>query len=186
MKQEVAMIGGGVVGGALSQGLTVLLPANDSPIMNIVAAAAAGFGATKVSGNDTKAHLIKGGLIGAAVTQSLVALKKVAEKSLNSNLQGDSAATKFMRATVGLPATSTAGLKGAYMMPDGTVYEYDEQGLSGTYMDENGNIFTTEELNGYVGNNVEEVYGMGDGLNGTFEDVYGLGAAEEAVYEEIY
>jgi hypothetical protein len=175
MNKEVVTIGGAVLGGMVSNGVGTLLPQSESPIMNLVLAGASAFGATKVSGLSTKDNALRGALIGSAVVQALIAVKKISSKSLDSKLAGAGKPTMFMRGAVGLGCPDEGGLQGALMGADGNVYEYDESGLAGTFMDENGNVFQ-----------------QADGLNGAEEDIYGLQGAEEEIYglqgaeEELY
>lgn len=207
MNKEVAIIGGGIIGGAVSNGVSTLLPQTDSPIMNIVIAGASGFGATKVHGNSTKDNLLKGALLGSCFVQALTAIKKFADKNLSSKLTGVGKGTQFFRGAVGLGCPcEESGLAGAFMGADGEVYQYDETGLNGTVMDEAGNIFEVQDglqgvyqdengnlfsdgLNGVL----DEVYDLpDDGLHGAEDDVYGiedepgLNGIEDTLYEEIY
>jgi hypothetical protein len=165
MNKEVVTIGGAVLGGMVSNGVGTLLPQSENPIMNIVLAGASAFGATKVSGSTTKDNMLKGALIGSAVVQTLIAVKKLSATALDSKLSGTSKPTLFMRGAVGLGCPDESGLHGALMGADGNVYEYDETGLHGTFMDEHGNVFEQSE-----------------GLHGAEEDIYGLHGAEEELY----
>jgi hypothetical protein len=189
MNKEVVVIGGGIVGGMLSNGASTLLPQSESPIMNIVIAGASAFGATKVSGTSTKDNLLRGALIGSAVVQALLAVKKVSEKSLSSKFTGTGKGAMFAKGAFGLACPcDESGLNGQFMGGDGRVYEYDEQGLSGTFIDEAGNIFQDDGLNGAF----DEVYMDEEGLHGAEAEVYGEeehglnGAEEEALYAELY
>lgn len=188
MNKEVVVIGGGIVGGMLSNGASTLLPQSESPIMNIVLAAASAFGATKVSGTSTKDNLLRGALMGSTVIQALIAVKKVSDKHLSAKLTGTGKGTLFAKGAVGLACPCEDGLNGQFMGGDGHVYELDEHGLNGTFMDEAGNVFHTEDgLNG-----VEEEYFDQDGLHGAEAEVYGEeehglnGAEEEALLAELY
>ncbi len=179
MNKEVVTIGGAVLGGMVSNGVGTLLPQSESPIMNLVLAGASVFGVTKVSGTSTKDNALRGALMGSAVVQALIAVKKISSKSLDTKLAGTSKPTMFMRGAVGLGCPDEGGLHGEFhgglMGADGNVYEYDESGLHGTFMDENGNVFQ-----------------QADGLNGAEEDIYGLQGVEEEIYglqgaeEELY
>jgi hypothetical protein len=176
MNKEVVTIGGAVLGGMVSNGVGTLLPQSDSPIMNVVIAGASAFGAIKVSGSSTKDNVLRGALMGSAVVQALIAVKKISSKSLDSKLSGTGKPTQFMRGAVGLGCPDENGLHGALMGADGNVYEYDEGGLHGTFMDEHGNVFEQ----------------AADGLHGVEEDIYGLQGVEEEIYglqgaeEELY
>jgi hypothetical protein len=175
MNKEVVTIGGAVLGGMVSNGVGTLLPQSESPIMNLVLAGASVFGVTKVSGSSTKDNALRGALMGSAVVQALIAVKKISGKSLDTKLAGTSKPTIFMRGAVGLGCPDESGLHGGLMGADGNVYEYDESGLHGTFMDENGNVFQQADgLNGAE----EEVYG----LQGAEEEIYGLQGAEEELY----
>jgi hypothetical protein len=190
MNKEVVVIGGGIVGGMLSNGASTLLPQSESPIMNIVLAAASAFGATKVSGTSTKDNLLRGALMGSTVIQALIAVKKVSEKSLSSKFTGTGKGAMFAKGAFGLACPCDEnGLNGQFMGGDGHVYEYDEQGLSGTFIDEAGNVFHQEDgLSGAF----DEVYTDEEGLHGAEADVYGEeehglnGAEEDALYQELY
>ncbi|MFV5689076.1 hypothetical protein ACM55M_10680 [Flavobacterium sp. ZT3R25] len=189
MNKEVAIIGGGVVGGALSNGVSTLLPQSESPIINLVFAGASAFGATKVRGTTTKDNLLKGALMGSAVVQALTGIKKIADKSLSARLTGDGKATQFMKGAVGLACPYDEGLNGTFMGGDGQIYQYDENGLNGTFIDEAGNVF--EMNNGLNGMLEDELYD--NGLHGAESDVYGMedehglnGIEEEELYSEIY
>jgi hypothetical protein len=176
MNKEVVTIGGAVLGGMVSNGVGSLLPQSESPIMNVVLAGASAFGATKVSGSSTKDNALRGALMGSAVVQALIAVKKISTKSLDAKLAGTSKPTMFMRGAVGLGCPDeNGGLHGALMGADGEVYEYDESGLHGTFMDENGNVF--EQADGLHGVE-EDIYG----LQGVEEDIYGLQGAEDELY----
>lgn len=201
MNKEVILIGGGVMGGVVSNGLTALLPPSESPIINLALAGVSAFGVTKVKGTTTKDNLLKGALIGSALVQAMTGIKKIATKSLSARLTGDGKATQFMKGAVGLACPFEEGLNGAFMGGDGQIYQYDESGLNGTYMDEAGNIFEENGLHGtytdQYGNVFEEdgLHGAledelyEDGLHGAEEDIYGedgLHGAEEDLYNEIY
>jgi hypothetical protein len=188
MNKEVVIIGGGILGGMMSNGVSTLLPQSDSPLLNLVFAGASAFGATKVNGTSTKDNLLRGSLMGSAVVQALLAVKKVADKHLSSKLTGTGKGTLFAKGAIGLACPFDEGLNGQFMGGDGHVYEIDEQGLNGTFMDEAGNVFHTEEgLNGS-----EQEYLDEDGLHGAESDVYGEdehglnGSDEEALYSELY
>jgi hypothetical protein len=185
MNKEVILIGGGVVGGVVSNGLTALLPASESPIINLALAGVSAFGVTKVKGTTTKDNLLKGALIGSALVQAMTGIKKIATKSLSARLTGDGKATQFMKGAVGLACPFEEGLNGTFMGGDGHVYQYDEGGLNGTFMDEHGNVFELQD--GLQGALEDELYE--DGLHGAEEDIYGedgLHGAEEDLYNEIY
>ncbi len=176
MNREVVTIGGGIIGGMVSNGVSTLLPQSESPVLNIVVAGASVFGATKVSGTTTKANLLKGALVGSAIVQALIAVKKLSSKSLGDKLTGTSKPTLFMKGAVGLACPfDEGGLNGQFMGADGNVYEMDESGLSGTFMDENGNVFEAA-----------------DGLNGAEAHIYGqdeelgLNGAESEMEAELY
>jgi hypothetical protein len=189
MNKEVAIIGGGVVGGAVSNGVSTLLPQSESPIINIVLAGASAFGATKVRGTSTKDNLLKGALMGSAVVQALTGIKKIADKSLSTRLTGDSKATRFIKGAVGLACPCDEGLQGTFMGGDGQIYQYDENGLNGTFIDEAGNVF--EMNNGLNGALEDELYD--NGLQGPEANIYGMedesglnGSDEEDLYSELY
>ena len=186
MNKEVVIIGGGVVGGVVSNGLTALLPASESPIINLALAGISAFGVTKVKGVTTKDNLLKGALLGSALVQAMTGISKIATKSLSARLTGDGKATQFMKGAVGLACPfEVNGLNGTFMGGDGNVYQYDENGLNGTFMDENGNVFEMQD--GLQGALEDELYK--DGLHGAEEEVYGedgLHGAEEDLYNEIY
>ncbi|MFH7013119.1 hypothetical protein ACHRV5_14725 [Flavobacterium sp. FlaQc-52] len=188
MNKEVVVIGGGIVGGMLSNGASTLLPQSENPLMNLVLAGVSAFGATKVSGINTKDNLLRGALIGSAVVQTLIAVRKVSEKHLSSKFTGTGKGSLFAKGVVGLACPDGEGLNGQFMGGDGHIYEYDEQGLNGTFIDEAGNIFHDEGLNGEY----EELYEEQDGLNGAEADVYGEedhglnGVNEHELYEELY
>jgi hypothetical protein len=189
MNKQVTIITGGVVGGMLSNGITSLLPQSDSPIVNLAFAGVSIFGATKVEGNTTKHNLLQGSLMGSAVVQTLIAVKKLSEKHLAARLTSESKATAFIKGATGLGCPSEIGLQGAFMGADGQIYQYDSTGLSGTYMDEAGNLFESNDgLNGVL----DEVYDIDEnGLNGAEDDIYGedetgLNGIEEDLYNEIY
>ncbi|MBS7231721.1 hypothetical protein KHA90_11855 [Flavobacterium psychroterrae] len=204
MNKEVVIIGGGILGGMMSNGVSTLLPQSDSPLLNLVFAGASAFGATKVNGTSTKDNLLRGSLMGSAVVQALLAVKKVADKHLSSKLTGTGKGTLFAKGAVGLACPFDEGLNGQFMGGDGHVYEIDEQGLNGTFMDEAGNVFHTEEgLNGSFMDEAGNVFHTEEGLNGVDDeyedglhgaesDVYGEderglhGAEEEALYAELY
>jgi hypothetical protein len=202
MNKEVILIGGGVMGGVVSNGLTALLPASESPIINLALAGVSAFGVTKVKGTTTKDNLLKGALIGSALVQAMTGIKKIATKSLSARLTGDGKATQFMKGAVGLACPFEEGLNGTFMGGDGHVYQYDESGLNGTYMDEAGNIFEENGLNGTFTDEHGNVFEVEDGLHGALEDelyqdglhgaedyIYGedgLHGAEEDLYNEIY
>lgn len=191
MNKEVVTIGGGVLGGMLSNGASALLPQSDNPIMNIALAGASVFGVTKVSGTTTKANLLKGALIGSAIVQSLIAVKKIANKNLATTFTGTGKGTEFAKAFVGLGCPDESGLHGVeeeeglhapFLGQDGKLYEVDTTGLSGTYMDENGNIFQTND--GLRGTEEEEgLHGVADVYG---EEGFGLNGAEEDAIAELY
>lgn len=174
MNKEVVTIGGGIIGGMVSNGVSTLLPQSESPVLNIVVAGASVFGATKVKGTTTKDNMLKGALIGSAIVQALIAVKKISQKSLASKITGTGNASLFAKGAVGLGCPDE-GLHGQFMGADGHVYELDETGLSGTFMDENGNVFETA-----------------DGLNGAEAHIYGqeeelgLNGVDEALEAELY
>lgn len=187
MNKEVIIIGGGVIGGMVSNGASTLLPASDSPLLNIAIAGASIFGVTKVNGTTTKANLLKGALMGSAVVQILLAVKKVSAKNFSSSLSGTSKISQFAKGAVGLGCPLDNGLNGQFVGADGQLYEYDEQGLNGQFMDENGNVFEVVD-DGLHG--VEEDLYREEGLHGA-ADVYGeeengLHGAETAIYDELY
>ncbi|KLT67924.1 hypothetical protein [Flavobacterium sp. ABG] len=205
MNKEVVVIGGGIVGGMLSNGASTLLPQSENPLMNLVLAGVSAFGATKVSGINTKDNLLRGALIGSAVVQTLIAVRKVSEKHLSSKFTGTGKGSLFAKGVVGLACPDGEGLNGQFMGGDGHIYEYDEQGLNGTFIDEAGNIFHDEGLNGSfideegnifhdggLNGEYEELYEEQDGLNGAEADVYGEedhglnGVNEHELYEELY
>lgn len=183
MNKEVVIIGGGVLGGMVSNGVSTLLPVSESPIMNIILAGASAFGATKVSGTTTSANLLRGACMGSALVQIMGAVKKVAGKNLATTLSGTSKITQFAKGAVGLGCSVDNGLNGQFVGADGQLYQYDENGLNGQFMDEAGNVFeladdglkgSVEEL--YQHNalhGVASVYGEEEnGLNGSVEELY--------------
>lgn len=168
MNKEVVIIGGGILGGMVSNGASTLLPQSDSPILNVVLAGVSAFGVTKVSGTTTKDNLLKGALMGSAIVQTLIAVKKFSDKNLGTAITGTGKASLFAKGAFGLACPhDEGGLNGQFMGADGHVYELDDTGLSGTFMDENGNVFE-EGLNGPE----DDIYGQEDeaGLQGTYDD----------------
>ncbi|WP_166919824.1 hypothetical protein [Flavobacterium poyangense] len=188
MNKEVVVIGGGIVGGMLSNGASTLLPESESPLMNFVLAGVSAFGATKVSGISTKDNLLRGALMGSTIVQALIAVRKVSEKHLSSKFTGTGKGALFAKGVVGL-ACPDEGLNGQFMGGDGHVYEYDEQGLNGTFIDEAGNIFHSQDgLNGAFVDEEGNVFYDQNGLNGEYDEFYedhdGLNGAEADVYGE--
>jgi hypothetical protein len=176
MNKEVVIIGGGILGGMVSNGASTLLPQSESPVINLVVSGASIFGAIKVSGTTTKANLLKGALIGSAIVQALIAVKKLSTKNLGDKITGTGKVSLFAKGAVGLACPFyEGGLNGQFMGADGHVYELDESGLSGTFMDENGNVF--EAADGLTGAEAH-IYGQDDEL--------GLNGAEEALEAELY
>lgn len=175
MNKEVVIIGGAVAGGMVSNGISVLLPQSDSPIINFALAGASAFAVTKVTGTTTKDNLLKGALIGSAVVQALIGVKKVSDAHLGDKLTGTGKLTTFGKGALGLACPcEDGGLNGQFMGSDGQVYEIDENaGLGGTFMDENGNLFELAEDAGLNGALEDEIFNAG--LNG-----------ETTVLEEIY
>lgn len=176
MNKEVVIIGGGFIGGAVSGGISNLLP-QESSFANIGVAAAAIFGATKVSGTTTKSNLLRGALAGVAVVQLLTAVKKAVQRSSSDPRFAEQSGKlgKFSKGVLGLACPhDEGGLNGQFMGADGNVYEMDESGLSGTFMDENGNVFEAADgLNG-----ADSIYGQ--------EDELGLNGAESDLEAELY
>lgn len=205
MNKEVVIIGGGVLGGMVSNGASTLLPASDSPIMNIALAGVSIFGATKVSGTTTKANLLKGALMGSAVVQILLAVKKVSAQNLGTSLSGTSKFSQFAKGAVGLGCPDESGLSGQFVGADGQLYQFDEQGLNGQFVGADGQLYQYDEqgLNGQfmdeAGNvfelvddglhGAEEALYLENGLNGA-EEIYGeekgLNAPETEIYNELY
>lgn len=177
MNKEVVIIGGGILGGMVSNGASTLLPQSESPVLNIVLAAASVFGATKVSGSSTKDNLLKGALVGSAIVQALIAVKKFSDKNLGTAITGTGKVSLFAKGAVGLACPhNEGGLNGQFMGADGHVYEVDESGLSGTFMDEHGNVFE-QAADGLQGAEAH-IYGQ--------DDESGLNGAEEALEAELY
>lgn len=176
MNKEVVIIGGGILGGMVSNGASTLLPQSENPVLNIVLAGASVFGATKVSGSSTKDNLLKGALVGSAIVQALIAVKKISEKHLGTKITGTGKASLFAKGAVGLACPfEQGGLNGQFMGADGHVYELDQEGLSGTFMDENGNVF--EQADGGL-HGADSIYGQ--------DDVLGLNGADDALEAELY
>ncbi|MFV8347273.1 hypothetical protein [Flavobacterium sp. ZB4P13] len=175
MNKEVVIIGGGILGGMVSNGASTLLPQSESPLLNIAVAGASIFGATKVTGTTTKANLLKGALVGSAIVQALIAVKKLSTKSLGDKFAGTGKTSLFAKGAFGLACPyEDGGLNGQFMGADGNVYEMDESGLSGTFMDENGNVFEAADgLNG-----ADSIYGQ--------EEELGLNGAESELEAELY
>ena len=187
MNKEVVIFGGGVLGGMVSNGATALLPQSDSPLMNVALAGISLFGATKVNGVTTKSNLLRGSLLGSALVQTFLAVKKLSASHLTTQLEGTGKASMFAKAAVGLGCACDEGLNGQFMGGDGNVYEYDESGLNGQYIDEAGNIFEMAEngLNGQFTDAEGNIYQIEDGLNGASE-VYGEEEGLSGIYEELY
>lgn len=177
MNKEATLVLGSMGGGLVAQGVNSLYTPTENPLLNIVQAVGFGFGATKVTGTDTKAHALRGALMGASLVNGLVAIKKFADKNISAKLTGDSKPTAFVRGALGLNGAEEEyyedGLNAVFVGADGQMYEADPAGLNGTYMDEAGNVFE-DGLNGSDFDN--------DGLNGVLEDVYGLNAGVESIY----
>lgn len=191
MNKEVVIFGGGVLGGMASNGASALLPQSDSPLMNVAIAGISLFGATKVNGVTNKANLLRGALLGSALVQTFIAVKKVSGTHLSAKLQGTGKASLFAKGAVGLGCPHDEGLNGQFMGGDGQIYEFDEQGLNGQYMDEAGNVFEIAEngLNGQFTDADGNVYEVeDDGLNGSASDVYGEEEEDglHGTYEELY
>ncbi|PWA09521.1 hypothetical protein [Flavobacterium laiguense] len=166
MNKEVVTIGGAVLGGMVSNGVSTLLPQNpNSGFINAVIAGVSVFGATKVSGTGTKENLLRGALMGSALAQVSIILKKAGTKYYAQKPEATSKADLFTKGVLGLGCPDEGGLHGGLMGADGNVYEYDESGLHGTFMDENGNVFE-----------------QADGLHGAEEEIYGLQGAEDELY----
>ena len=216
MNTQVAYISGGVLGGVVSNGIASFFPKdaqqNTNPIYDLIGAAIYGFGATKVTGTDTKYNMLKGALVVSAAVSALKALKSFSEKNLSSKLQGTGAVQKFMKGAVGLGCPCTEGLNGSFVGADGQLYAFDDSGLSGTFVDEAGNIFQSQNglnapmvdefgtlyddgLNGEFIDEIGHVYSDGlngeeEGLNGEEAFVYAqsddFGLTGESVYTELY
>ncbi|RUT67723.1 hypothetical protein D0817_24790 [Flavobacterium cupreum] len=205
MNKEVVIIGGGVLGGMVSNGATTLLPASESPIMNMGLAAVSIFGVTKVTGTTTKSNLIKGALIGSAIVQVLLAVKKVSAKTFPTALSGTSKFAQFAQGAVGLGCPDQSGLHGQFVGADGQIYQYDEPGLNGQFVGADGQIYQYDEggLNGQFMDEAGNVFELADdGLHGAEEALYledglhgaeqiygeesGLNAPETEIYNELY
>ena len=174
MNKEVVIIGGGILGGMVSNGASTLLPQSESPLLNIGIAGASIFGVTKVKGTTTKDNLLKGALIGSALVQSLMAVQKIANKYFAPKITGTGKVARFAKGAMGLACPhNESGLNGHFMGADGNIYQIDETGgLNGLFMDEAGNVFEMDEeqLNGAI---EDELYQQ-NGLKGA------------AVLEELY
>jgi hypothetical protein len=175
MNKEVIIIGGAVAGGMVSNGISVLLPQSDSPIINFALSGASVFAVTKVSGSTTKDNLLKGALIGSAVVQALIGVKKVSDKYLGDKLTGTGKLSTFGKGALGLACPDESGLNGQFMGSDGQVYEVDDKaGLGGTFMDENGNLFELADDAGLNGVLEDELYNAGlHGSENGLDELYG-------------
>lgn len=191
MKNEAITIGSAVLGGALSRGLVSVAVKDEATpmtkgIVNGVLCIGAAFGAMKVSGNDTKANVLRGAALGVSIAQGLDMLKNIFS---SEKLSAKVASNKFLSRSLGLSAPATIGL-GGYIDAEGNYREeglngyidaygnYVEEGLSG-YYDEDGN-YIENGLAGYIDEDGNYVEGLGysdedeDGLNGYAEiDEYG-------------
>ncbi len=165
MNKEVVIIGGGILGGMVSNGASTLLPQSESPLLNIGIAGVSIFGVTKVKGISTKDNLLKGALIGSAIAQSLVAVQKIANKYFAPKITSTSKMASFAKGAMGLAGSyEESGLNAQFMGADGEIYEVDETGLNGMFMDEAGNVFEMADDQGLEGA-LEELY-PNNGLNG--------------------
>lgn len=102
--KELMMIGGGVTGGALSNGLSSMMPTTTNPMLvNGVMAVATGFAATKVDGFDGKNKFLKSMLIGAAVVSGLGLFKNVMQKTgVAGKLESPTKVNQFFKGFTGL------------------------------------------------------------------------------------
>ena len=177
MNKELVMIGGGVSGGALSNGIAGLFPATANPMLvNAGMAIATGFGITKVTGTDGKSQFLRSMLIGATIVRGIGFVKNVFEKTgVASKLTAPTKVNQFLLGATGLGCPHD-GLAGTFTGADGQLYEYDESGLAGTFMDEDGNIH--EIANGLNAGYVDEFGNPVDGLNG-YEEEAGLFGSED-------
>ena len=173
------MIGGGVTGGALSNGIAGLFPATTNPMLvNAGMALATGFGITKVTGTDGKSQFLRSMLIGATIIRGIGFVKNVFEKTgVASKLSAPTKVNQFLLGATGLGCPHDEGLAGTFRGADGQLYEYDDSGLAGTFMDEDGNIH--EIADGLNAVYVDEDGNVVDGLNGFDDDEEMLNGYEE-------
>jgi hypothetical protein len=188
MNTQLITIGGGVTGGALSNGIAGLFPATANPMLvNGGIALVSGFGVTKITGTDTKSQFLRSMLIGSAIIRGIGFVKNVFEKTgVAQKLTAPTKVNRFLLGATGLGCPDD-GLMGTFTGADGQLYEYDESGLSGTYMDENGQVHEIDDgLNAVY---VDE-YGnpVDDGLNAVYVDEYGNPVDDglNAVYVDEY
>ncbi|WP_394760301.1 hypothetical protein [Flavobacterium sp.] len=183
MNKELVMIGGGVTGGALSNGIAGLFPTTTNPMLvNAGMALATGFGITKITGTDGKSQFLRSMLIGATIIRGIGFVKNVFEKAgIASKLSAPTKVNQFLLGATGLGCPHD-GLAGTFRGADGQLYEYDESGLAGTFMDEDGNIH--EIADGLNAVYVDEDGNVVDGLNGYEEDagLFGYDDDEDGLY----
>jgi hypothetical protein len=117
IQDAAALVAGAVAGGAVSRGVmgiihkpsgatddaTLKKESNMLLVKRVVLAAAAVYGASAISGNDTAATAVKGSLVGMAVIQVADAVSDIAAKSTNLAITANSTATqKFTAHMLGL------------------------------------------------------------------------------------
>ncbi len=181
MNKELVMIGGGVSGGAVSNGLVGLFPATaNQMLVNGGMALAAGFGITKISGTDAKSNFLRSALIGATIVRGIALVKNVFEKTgVAAKLTAPTKVNQFLLGATGLGCPYDAALNGMFVDQDGNEHYID--GLNAMYIDENGN--EVHALNGY-----EEEAGLfgfdddqDDALNGYEEEAGLYGVSEKSL-----
>ena len=172
MNKELIMIGGGVTGGALSNGIAGLFPATTNPMLvNGGLALATGFGITKATGTDAKSQFLRSMLIGATIIRGIGFVKNVFEKTgVVSKLSAPTKVNQFLLGATGLGCPQD-GLNGTFRGADGQLYEYDQSGLAGTFMDEDGNVH--EIADGLNAVYLDHEGNIDNGLNG-YEEEAGL------------
>jgi hypothetical protein len=165
MNKQFVTISSAIASGALSKGATGSLMENSSNTtklgVSLVLALGAGFLSSKVTGDDTKAQVMKGAAIGVCVVQGLEVLKFAFS---SPSMQSRIASNRFLSKTVGL-----SGLSG-YLDNDGN---YREDGMNG-YIDPNGN-YIEDGMNAMEGYYDENGNYIEDGMNAMegYYDEYG-------------
>ena len=94
--KEAQVLGGAIVGGAVSDGVIRLLPSGltTKGLLTI----GTGFAAASVKGNDSGSNLLKGAFIGMAITQGIAAIRQLVGSSASNYVASNQgkASAKFV------------------------------------------------------------------------------------------
>ncbi|HEX8269772.1 MAG TPA: hypothetical protein VF581_07760 [Flavobacterium sp.] len=126
LTDHASMIGGGIVGGLVSNGIFGLVskptasvdPAavkkaeNKALIIRAVIAVAAGYAGSAIDGKDSGATLAKGALVGVAIAQTAEIAKHFAAKTpaITTAANGGTKSARFLADSLGLACACNEGL----------------------------------------------------------------------------